>query len=160
MKLFVNALSTPRARARHRRDRACAEYVKGEVTKIDTKQKKLTIKHEPLANLDMPAMTMVFVVAEDAHARRRSRRVRRSSSPPIGSTDASRSPKSSDPGLAPRVANQPAAAVRSGNKRDRDQDEGAAQNVIQRFSFQSSCAERFRGISIGYLRAPTLTYAG
>ncbi|TIM79604.1 MAG: hypothetical protein E5Y60_08150, partial [Mesorhizobium sp.] len=26
--------------------------------------KKLTIKHEPLTNLDMPAMTMVFVVAE------------------------------------------------------------------------------------------------
>ncbi|RWH71726.1 MAG: copper-binding protein [Mesorhizobium sp.] len=41
------------------------EYVKGEVVKVDTKQKKLTIKHEPLTNLDMPAMTMVFVVAED-----------------------------------------------------------------------------------------------
>ncbi len=42
-----------------------AEYTKGEVTKVDAKQKKITIKHEPLANLDMPAMTMVFVVAED-----------------------------------------------------------------------------------------------
>ncbi|RWH81209.1 copper-binding protein [Mesorhizobium sp.] len=41
------------------------EYVKGEVVKVDAKQKKLTIKHEPLTNLDMPAMTMVFVVAED-----------------------------------------------------------------------------------------------
>ena len=41
------------------------EYVKGEVIKIDAKQKKLTIKHEPLTNLDMPAMTMVFAVAED-----------------------------------------------------------------------------------------------
>ncbi|RUU68643.1 copper-binding protein, partial [Mesorhizobium sp. M7A.T.Ca.TU.009.01.1.2] len=41
------------------------EYVKGEVIKVDAKQKKLTIKHEPLTNLDMPAMTMVFVVAED-----------------------------------------------------------------------------------------------
>ncbi|RWD73944.1 copper-binding protein, partial [Mesorhizobium sp.] len=40
------------------------EYVKGEVIKVDAKQKKLTIKHEPLTNLDMPAMTMVFVVAE------------------------------------------------------------------------------------------------
>ncbi|EHH12632.1 hypothetical protein MEA186_07534 [Mesorhizobium amorphae CCNWGS0123] len=40
------------------------EYVKGEVTKVDVKQKKLTIKHEPLTNLDMPAMTMVFVVSE------------------------------------------------------------------------------------------------
>ncbi|GLS37945.1 hypothetical protein GCM10010869_35390 [Mesorhizobium tianshanense] len=40
------------------------EYVKGEVVKVDAKQQKLTIKHEPLTNLDMPAMTMVFVVAE------------------------------------------------------------------------------------------------
>jgi Cu/Ag efflux protein CusF len=43
-----------------------AEYTKGEVTKVDAKQKKITIKHEPLENLDMPAMTMVFVVADDA----------------------------------------------------------------------------------------------
>jgi Cu/Ag efflux protein CusF len=43
-----------------------AEYTKGEVTKVDTTQKKITIKHEPLANLDMPAMTMVFVVADDS----------------------------------------------------------------------------------------------
>lgn len=43
-----------------------AEYTKGEVTKVDTKQKKITIKHEELTNLDMPAMTMVFVVADDA----------------------------------------------------------------------------------------------
>ncbi|RUM95736.1 hypothetical protein EET67_21670 [Pseudaminobacter arsenicus] len=43
-----------------------AEYTKGKVTKVDTKQKKITIKHEELTNLDMPAMTMVFVVADDA----------------------------------------------------------------------------------------------
>ncbi|MCV0393880.1 MAG: copper-binding protein [Rhizobiaceae bacterium] len=42
------------------------EYTSGEVTKVDTAQKKLTIKHEELKNLEMPAMTMVFVVAEDA----------------------------------------------------------------------------------------------
>jgi len=42
------------------------EYTRGEVTKIDTKQKKLTIKHEELKNLDMPAMKMVFVVADEA----------------------------------------------------------------------------------------------
>ncbi|MCT9000261.1 copper-binding protein [Chelativorans intermedius] len=42
-----------------------AEYTKGEIKKIDTAQKKLTIKHEELKNLDMPAMTMVFVVADD-----------------------------------------------------------------------------------------------
>ena len=43
---------------------AAQEYTAGEVTKIDVAQKKLTIKHGELANLDMPAMTMVFVVAE------------------------------------------------------------------------------------------------
>jgi Cu/Ag efflux protein CusF len=42
------------------------EYTKGEVTKIDAAQKKLTIKHEELKNLDMPAMTMVFVVSDEA----------------------------------------------------------------------------------------------
>ena len=45
---------------------AAQEYTAGEVTKIDVAQKKLTIKHGELANLDMPAMTMVFVVAEDS----------------------------------------------------------------------------------------------
>ncbi|MEX0405791.1 copper-binding protein [Aquibium sp. LZ166] len=45
---------------------AAQEYTAGEVTKIDAAQKKLTIKHGELANLDMPAMTMVFVVAEDS----------------------------------------------------------------------------------------------
>jgi Cu/Ag efflux protein CusF len=42
------------------------EYTKGQVTKVDTKQKKVTIKHEELKSLGMPAMTMVFVVADDA----------------------------------------------------------------------------------------------
>lgn len=32
----------------------------GEVRKIDAQQGKVTIRHEPIANLDMPAMTMVF----------------------------------------------------------------------------------------------------
>lgn len=42
------------------------EYTSGEITKIDAAQKKLTIKHGELTSLDMPAMTMVFVVAEDS----------------------------------------------------------------------------------------------
>ena len=32
----------------------------GQVTKIDTSAQKITIKHGPLKNLDMPEMTMVF----------------------------------------------------------------------------------------------------
>ncbi|KQX16126.1 copper-binding protein [Ensifer sp. ENS07] len=39
-----------------------AEFTKGVVKKIDTKAKKVTIDHEDLKNLDMPAMTMVFRV--------------------------------------------------------------------------------------------------
>lgn len=38
----------------------------GEVKKIDKDAGKITIKHGPLANLDMPAMTMVFRVKDAA----------------------------------------------------------------------------------------------
>ncbi len=38
----------------------------GEVRKVDKQAKKITIKHGPLANLDMPAMTMVFQVKDPA----------------------------------------------------------------------------------------------
>ncbi|MBK5569295.1 copper-binding protein, partial [Ensifer sp. SSB1] len=41
------------------------EFTKGVVKKIDTQAKKVTIDHEDLKNLDMPAMTMVFR-ADDA----------------------------------------------------------------------------------------------
>lgn len=37
-----------------------AEYTKGVVKKVDMKAGKVTIIHEELPNLDMPAMTMVF----------------------------------------------------------------------------------------------------
>lgn len=43
-----------------------AEFTKGEVKKIDLKQKKITIKHDELKELEMPAMTMVFVVIDEA----------------------------------------------------------------------------------------------
>lgn len=36
----------------------------GEVRKIDKDQGKLTLKHGPIASLDMPGMTMVFKVAD------------------------------------------------------------------------------------------------
>lgn len=38
----------------------------GEVRKIDMDAKKITIRHGPIVNLDMPAMTMVFRVKEPA----------------------------------------------------------------------------------------------
>lgn len=38
----------------------------GEVRKVDKETGKVTIKHGPLVNLDMPAMTMVFRVKDPA----------------------------------------------------------------------------------------------
>lgn len=42
------------------------EYTKGVVKKINLKAGKVTIIHEELINLDMPAMTMVFRAADPA----------------------------------------------------------------------------------------------
>ncbi|MBY3063095.1 hypothetical protein HFO74_06505 [Rhizobium laguerreae] len=42
------------------------EFTKGVVNKVDAKANKVTIKHEDLKNLDMPAMTMVFRVEDPA----------------------------------------------------------------------------------------------
>jgi Cu/Ag efflux protein CusF len=45
---------------------AAAELADGEIRKVDKDNKKITIKHGPLTDLDMPGMTMVFGVKEDA----------------------------------------------------------------------------------------------
>ena len=42
------------------------EFTKGTVKKVDTKAKKVTLIHEELKSLDMPAMTMVFHVQDEA----------------------------------------------------------------------------------------------
>lgn len=39
-----------------------ASWTSGEVKKVDVSQKKITIKHEEIKNLQMPGMTMVFNV--------------------------------------------------------------------------------------------------
>ena len=36
----------------------------GEIRKVDKEARKLTIRHGPITNLDMPAMTMVFQVED------------------------------------------------------------------------------------------------
>jgi Cu/Ag efflux protein CusF len=41
-----------------------ASTTNGEVRKVDREQGKLTLKHGPIANLEMPGMTMVFKVAD------------------------------------------------------------------------------------------------
>ncbi|MGM9488040.1 copper-binding protein [Ideonella sp. YS5] len=43
---------------------AATPDVDGEVRKIDKQQGKLTLRHGPIQNLDMPGMTMVFKVAD------------------------------------------------------------------------------------------------
>lgn len=45
---------------------ATAMLSEGQVKKVDKTQSKLTIKHGPLGNLGMPAMTMVFRVKDAA----------------------------------------------------------------------------------------------
>ena len=45
---------------------AQAQYTKGVVKKVNAKSGKVTIIHEELLDLGMPAMTMVFRVADEA----------------------------------------------------------------------------------------------
>lgn len=39
---------------------AALKFTAGEVRKVDAETGKVTIRHEPIENLEMPAMTMVF----------------------------------------------------------------------------------------------------
>ena len=41
-----------------------AALTDGEIRKVDKEAKKITIKHGPIQNLDMPAMTMAFQVKD------------------------------------------------------------------------------------------------
>ncbi len=41
-----------------------AAFADGEVRRVDREQGKVTLRHGPIANLDMPGMTMVFRVAD------------------------------------------------------------------------------------------------
>jgi Cu/Ag efflux protein CusF len=43
-----------------------AEMADGEIRKVDIENKKITIKHGVIKNLDMPGMTMVFQVKDVA----------------------------------------------------------------------------------------------
>jgi len=45
---------------------ATANLTDGEIRKVDKDAKKLTIRHGPLENLNMPAMTMVFQVKDQS----------------------------------------------------------------------------------------------
>ena len=62
--LAAIALQIPIASSAH------AAPVNGEVTKIDPAAGKITLRHEPIKNLDMDSMTMVFRVADPAMLRK------------------------------------------------------------------------------------------
>ena len=63
--VFANAEHHPTTE-RAAETQAAQTLSEGEVRKIDKEAGKLTIKHGPLLNLDMPAMTMVFRVRDPA----------------------------------------------------------------------------------------------
>lgn len=52
------------AHAAHDAHAAVAAAVPGEIRKVDTEQRKLTIRHEAIPEFSMVAMTMVFRVAD------------------------------------------------------------------------------------------------
>ena len=45
---------------------AASDAAEGEVRKVDKEASKVTLKHGEIKSLDMPAMTMVFVVKDKA----------------------------------------------------------------------------------------------
>ncbi len=47
---------------------ANAVMTAGEITRVDARGGKLTIRHEDIKNLEMPAMTMVFALKDAAQA--------------------------------------------------------------------------------------------
>jgi Cu/Ag efflux protein CusF len=73
--LFVVAAAHPApAAAKHHEKNATASQgslessamSEGEIRRVDKDARKITIRHGPLQNLDMPAMTMVFQVSDPA----------------------------------------------------------------------------------------------
>jgi len=64
--IAVLALALPLALPVQAEDKHHPPVNEGEIRKVDRDAKKITIKHGPLAKLDMPAMTMVFQVKDPA----------------------------------------------------------------------------------------------
>ena len=64
--LGANAQTAPASAADHSAHHAAASAptTDGEVRRIDKEQGKVTLKHGPIANLEMPGMTMVFKVVD------------------------------------------------------------------------------------------------
>ena len=64
--LAQTATPAPAAPAATMEKAAMKDAAEAEVRKIDKEAKKITLKHGPIKNLDMPGMTMVFQVRDAA----------------------------------------------------------------------------------------------
>ena len=64
--LAQTATPAPAASAAAMEKALMKDATEGEVRKIDKDAKKITLKHGPIKNLDMPGMTMVFQVKDAA----------------------------------------------------------------------------------------------
>jgi Cu(I)/Ag(I) efflux system periplasmic protein CusF len=70
--LFITMPATSLAVEAHHQPAAsaspasAAQMADGEIRKVDKDAKKITIRHGPIPNLDMPPMTMVFQVKDAA----------------------------------------------------------------------------------------------
>lgn len=68
--LHAGAQATPEVATKPPKARLAAQpaatLTDGEVRKVDKSNGKVTIKHGPITNLDMPPMTMVFRVSQAA----------------------------------------------------------------------------------------------
>ena len=58
--------ASPGASASGRGDASAAPLVAGVVRRVDREAGKVTLRHGPIPNLEMPEMTMVFQVADPA----------------------------------------------------------------------------------------------
>ena len=60
------ATAAPAPAAKSEISTTAAPMTEGEVRKVDLDNKKITLKHGAIKNLDMPPMTMVFLVKDAA----------------------------------------------------------------------------------------------
>ena len=66
--LALPQVATAQATAAGTSATSAADWVDAEIRKVDLAGKKLTLKHGDIKHLDMPAMTMVFGLADGAVA--------------------------------------------------------------------------------------------
>jgi len=64
MKQFITLVALALASLTATAQVAATDMTEAEIRKVDREAKKVTLKHGPIKNLDMPPMTMVFQVRD------------------------------------------------------------------------------------------------